>query len=311
VENPETAQATAGRPSSPSAGLDACKPAGVSLTRICYHGWPNSWLIANDRIEAIVVAAIGRVMQLRLKGDAAGTFWENRALDGQVHDGAGGEWLNLGGDKCWPAPQSDWPQQQGRDWPPPASFDARPMDAIACERGVVLTSEVDPAYGIQIVRHVQLDASLPVMRIRTVYRKIAGDPVTVAIWSITQMQDPERVCMVLNAKSRFVSGSIRLMPGEPADLQADGPFLTLTRNPVECVKIGADSSTITWVGPACVVQIDAETGPGDYPDGGCVTEVYTNPDPLKYVELETLGPLENLSAGSQIERTTTYTVMPR
>lgn len=303
METPEKNLTTAGQATS--------RHAGVSVSRISYHGWPDCWLLANGRIEAIVVPAIGRVMQLRLKGDAAGTFWENRALDGQVHDAATSEWLNLGGDKCWPAPQSEWPLQQGREWPPPTAFDARPVKASAVERGVVLASEVDPAYGIQIVRHVQLDATLPVMRIRTVYRKLAGEPVTVAIWSITQMQDPERICMVLNGKSKFEGGFIRLMRGEPASLEVDGPLLSLTRNSSECVKIGADGGTITWVGPACVVQMDAETGPGEYPDGGCLTEVYTNPDPLPYVELETLGPLESLSMGSEMERTTTYTVMPR
>jgi hypothetical protein len=38
-------------------------------------------------------------------------------------------------------------------------------------------------------------------------------------------------------------------------------------------------------GENCVVRIDAEQGSGKYPDGGCATEIYTNPDPLKYVEL--------------------------
>jgi hypothetical protein len=59
--------------------------AGVTVERIAYHGWPDCFRIQNGSVEAIVVAAVGRVMQLRLLGDAAGTFWENRALDGQLH----------------------------------------------------------------------------------------------------------------------------------------------------------------------------------------------------------------------------------
>jgi hypothetical protein len=77
------------------------------------------------------------------------------------------------------------------------------------------------------------------------------------------------------------------------------------------VKVGTDGSSLAWVGRNCVVRIDAETGPGEYPDGGCVTEVYTNPDPLKYVELETLGPLTTMEVGDRIRQTTTYTVTPR
>jgi hypothetical protein len=50
---------------------------------------------------------------------------------------------------------------------------------------------------------------------------------------------------------------------------------------------------------------------GEYPDGGCRVEVYTNPGEEKYVELEMLGPLVNLEAGQIIEHTTTYTVTAR
>jgi hypothetical protein len=60
-----------------------------------------------------------------------------------------------------------------------------------------------------------------------------------------------------------------------------------------------------------VIRIDAQTGLGEYPDGGCLTEVYTSPDPLQYVELETLGPLTTIATGDQIDRTTVYTVRPR
>jgi hypothetical protein len=68
---------------------------------------------------------------------------------------------------------------------------------------------------------------------------------------------------------------------------------------------------MAWIGQKLAVRIDAEAGPGEFPDGGCVTEIYTNPDPLPYVELETLGPLTTMSVGDKIERTTVYTILPR
>lgn len=284
---------------------------GVSVARISYHGWPDCYLIANGSVEAVVVHAIGRVMQLRLKGEAKGAFWENRTLDGQLHDAASSEWMNFGGDKCWPAPQSAWPQHQGRDWPPPVAFDARPVDTVAVERGIVLTSPIDPGYGIQVVRRVELDPAQPVMRIRTEYRKLSGTPVTVGIWTITQMREPERVCIQLPEASMFASGFSRLLEAEPADLKVDGRLLSLRRHARQQVKVGSDGSSMAWLGQNCVVRIDTDIRPGEYPDGGCVTEVYTNPDPLQYVELETLGPLTTMNAGDRIEQTTVYTVMPR
>ena len=74
--------------------------AGVSVERISYHGWPDCYLVANKQVEVVVVPAIGRVMQLRLRGEADGAFWENRALDGQLHLSDSAEWINFGGDKC-------------------------------------------------------------------------------------------------------------------------------------------------------------------------------------------------------------------
>lgn len=288
----------------------------VTVERVSHHGWADCFQIQNGCIEAIVVSAIGRVMQLCLAGDADGAFWENRTLDGQLHPSNSsephrGQWMNFGGDKCWPAPQSDWQGLQGRDWPPPAGFDSRPMEAVATGSGVVLTSRVDSVYGIEVVRHVELEAGRPVLRIRSEFRKLTGSPVRVGVWSITQMQAPERVFMLLRKDSTFAGGYLRLLEAEPAGLEIEGGLLSFARHPRQFTKLGSDGSSLVWVGRTCVVRIDAEQGPGEYPDGGCVTEIYTNPDPHKYVELEALGPLQTMDAGDRIERSTVYTVLPR
>jgi hypothetical protein len=250
-------------------------------------------------------------MQLRLAGEPDGAFWENRALDGQLHDAVSNDWINFGGDKCWPAPQTVWTGQQGRDWPPPPAFDARPAQAVPSPRGVVVTSPIDPGFGIQVVRHVELDAGQPIMRISTEYRKILGSAVRVGIWTVTQLREPEHVSILLAEKSKFPQGYLRLLLAEPAELSIDGRLLSFARHPRQCVKVGTDGSSLAWVGRNCVLRIDAEVGTGEYPDGGCVTEVYTNPDPLKYVELETLGPLRTMNVGDRIEQTTVYKVTPR
>jgi hypothetical protein len=291
--------------------IPAAQQAGVSVQRISYHGWSDSYVIANGCVEAVVVPSIGRVMQLRLAGDADGTFWENRALDGHLHDAASNDWINFGGDKCWPAPQAVWTGQQGRDWPPPPAFDARPGEAVVCERGVIVTSPIDPGFGIQVVRHVELDANRPVMRIETEYRKLRGGAVRVGIWTVTQLREPERIGILLAENSKFENGYLRLLAAEPANMKISGRLLSLGRHLRQHVKVGTDGSSLAWVGSNCVVRIDAENGRGEYPDGGCVTEVYTNPDPLKYVELETLGPLKTMNVGDRITHTTAYTLTLR
>ena len=254
-------------------------------------------------------------MQFRFAGEAEGPFWENRSLDGQSHSLSSNEWINFGGDKCWPAPQSDWSRQLGRDWPPPVAFDSSHVEVAAGEGGLTLTSPVDPAFGIEVVRHVELDAASPVIRIRTEFRKMYGAPVTVSVWTITQMRDPERIFIPLRRQSALRDGWLRLIDREPEGLRIEDGLLSLVRHPHQCTKIGTDASTMLWVGPSSVVRIDAEGGAedgrGEFPDGGCLTEVYTNPGPLHYVELETLGPLATLSAGDTIARTAVYSIQLR
>lgn len=283
----------------------------VSVERISYHAWPECFRLFNGRVEAVVVPAISRVMRFGIVGEPEEAFWQNRVLDGQQSSTDTKEWFNFGGDKCWPAPQSEWPERTGRAWPPPTAFDAQPAVVTLINRGVVLTSAIDPHYGIQMLRTVELDPIRPVMRIATEFRKLQGPAVTVAIWTITQLGDPEQILLWRPASSRFTRGYLPLLEAEPAELNCRGRLLSMERHPSLFTKIGADAASMAWVGKRSVLRIDAQTGPGVYPDGGCLTEVYTNPDPLKYVELETMGPLENVGAGERIGRTTLYTVMPR
>ena len=61
-----------------------------------------------------------------------------------------------------------------------------------------------------------------------------------------------------------------------------------------------------------MLRIDSPRVPEtDYPDSGSSAEVYTNPNPLQYVELEMLGPLHTMKVGDKIERRNTYTLFHR
>jgi hypothetical protein len=297
--------------STPTSTESTVEQAGVSVERIRYHGWPESFLLSNHCVEAVVVPVLSRVMRFGLVGEPEEAFWQNPELDGQLPTIGASEWANFGGDKCWPAPQSDWPAQTGRPWPPPSAFDARLAEVSVVQRGVVLTSSVDPAYGIQMVRTILLDPIQPVMRITTEFRKLQGPAVSVAIWTITQLREPEAVLLWLPPSSRFQRGYLPLIKDEPAELSRRGRLMTLKRSPSLFTKIGSDAGSMAWLGKTSVLRIDAEVGPGDYPDGGCITEVYTNPDPQKYVELETMGPLVKIGVGDHIRRMTTYTLMRR
>jgi len=56
---------------------------------------------------------------------------------------------------------------------------------------VVLTSPVDPYYGIRTVRSIGLLDDRLV--IDTTYEKVSGEPSKVGVWTITQFKEPVAV----------------------------------------------------------------------------------------------------------------------
>ncbi len=297
------------------AGENAC-PRQVTVRAVTYDGWPNSLAMANGQVEAVVVPAVGRVMQFRFRGEE-GPFWENGALHGRAPDPESKEWINFGGDKTWPAPQDDWEKIMRRSWPPPAGFDAMPVEAVIssaqpCVAEITLTSVVDPSYGIEISRKIHLDLAQPLLTIETTYRKVSGSPVKAGVWVITQLKEPEAVIVLVPENSQFPDGYTKLMPQVPLDLKRAQELLSLTRHNTAATKIGSDGKVLIWIGREHAVRIDTSRIPGaEYPDQGSSVEVYTNPDPLAYVELETLGPLKTMRIGDTLTLETTYRLSRR
>ncbi|MEO6725172.1 MAG: hypothetical protein ABIP14_07710 [Blastocatellia bacterium] len=284
----------------------------ITVKRATYHQWAESLIIGNGQVEAVIVPAIGRVMQFRFAAEDDGPFWENVVLFGKSPDPASSTWGNFGGDKTWPAPQGDWPKLTARAWPPPSAFDSLPVKAEVKGEVIELLSPIDPHYGIRTRRLIKLDAKRPVMTITTTYEKLEGLPVLVAVWTITQFKDPQGVFVPLPKTSVFTDGYSKQSKETPAELKRAGQLLSMVRSPNVSTKIGTDADALVWIGDKHVVRIDSpRVANATYPDQGSSAEVYTNLDPLKYVELEMLGPLSQMKAGDHIERTNTYTLLRR
>jgi len=283
----------------------------ITVVKTPYHGWRDAWVLSNGKVEVVVVPQLGRVMQFRFK-HGENPFWENRKLDGKSPDPRSQDWHNFGGDKAWPAPQSDWKQVTRRAWPPPVGFDAMPMTIELKNNGVKLISAIDPFYGIQAQRLIQLDPEQAVMTISTTYQKVKGEPQEVGIWVITQLQDPTVIYAALPEPSIFPEGYNQQSNTLPADLKVNNGILSLTRSATTSHKIGCDSSMLLWVGKQVAMRIDAPQIVGaNYPDRGSSAEIYTNPNPDAYVELEFLSPLKKMQIAESIHFTTTYTLMQR
>lgn len=277
-----------------------------------YQGWDRALSLRNALVEAVVVPSIGRIQQFRFLGEP-GAFWENDALRGQAPDPDSSEWGNFGGDKTWPAPQADWPKITPRAWPPPIAFDSLPLEVFVRGDVLILRSPVDPHYGIRTERDIRLDHHRPVMTVTTTYEKVTGEPVRVGVWIITQMPDPVAVFAPVPKPSLFADGYNRQSGDRlPAGLRIEDGLLSLTRDRQHATKIGLDTDRLLWVGREHMVLIESPRVPGtEYPDQQSSAEIYTNPDPLTYVELEMLGPLATLRPGDRLSQTNTYTLVHR
>lgn len=247
-----------------------------------------------------------------------GVFWENPGFDvsayaANLSEWSKGGWANIGGDKAWPAPEGDWSRLTGRKgWRPPPGFDGLIHEARVDGRDLILTSPVDPFYGIRVVRRIRLHRGSSKMSIRTTFEKVAGAPVKAGVWVVTQLKQPLALFAPLPKQSGFDNGYTLLGKEKPPGLKVENGFVSLVRDSKAAYKIGLDADSLLWVGEKFMLRIDSPRVSGaEYPDRGSSTEIYTNPDPLQYIELETLGPLHLLKIGDKIERTNIYTLIER
>ncbi|HXG46243.1 MAG TPA: DUF4380 domain-containing protein [Methylomirabilota bacterium] len=277
-----------------------------------HRGWPGSYVLRNREVEAVVVPAVGRVMQFGFKG-RPGVFWENADLVGQPADPEAPEWINFGGDKAWPAPEGEWSRVTGAArWKPPAAFDGMAWTARRDGDAVIMTSPEDPAYGVRVERRVELDPKEPVMRIATTFERVRGEPLRLSVWVVTQLNHPEAVFAETGREATRPGHHVVLGKEVPPSLTVQDGLAGLIRDPGQAYKIGAGGGRLVWVGREAVLRIDSERVHGaDYPDRGSSVEIYTNPDPLTYIELETLGPLQTMRPGDRLTRTNVYRLFKR
>jgi hypothetical protein len=278
-------------------------------TNVRYNGWTDAVVLSNGRVEAVIVPSVGRWMQFRRAGQQTGPFWENANLAGKAMMAKPWEASHgsFGGDKTWPAPQNAW------NWPPPDVFDAAQLAfRVTQDSAVVLTSSVSARFGIKTERRFSLRPGSDSVEVVTTYEKVQGPPVEVGVWVITQTKDPVAAFLPIPKDSSF-PGGVSHEWGIPTNhMTVRKDWIELRRDTAASHKIGNDAGHIVWVGKDWVLGIETDRdAAAPHADGGCSTEIYTNPDPTPYVELETLGRLKTLSQGERLSATNRYTLLPR
>jgi hypothetical protein len=282
----------------------------VTLTN--YHNWSDAIFLSNGVVEALIIPDAGRVMQFRFSTSNTGPFWENPLMYGQTS--TPNNWITtgaFGGDKSWPSPQTNW---GSGNWPPPSGFDGEPYTYGITNGVVTIASPVDPTFGIQVTRTIQLLFNQAVMQINTVFQRVSASTKNpVGIWTITQVSYPTAGLYVPIATNCIFAPTDYLpltTTNLPANITTYSNMISFGPNTTNESEIGFDASSLAWIGQNWAMRIDGPRVAGvnktNYPDSGCSSAVYTNPNSVPYCEMEFFAPMTNLPVGQSISFTTTY-----
>lgn len=276
------------------------------------RGWTNAFCLKNKDLEVVVVPGIGRIVWIGW--NAKENFLRSgEGLTGVLPaaDGSGG-WLNYGGDWLWPVAQSRWKDFQGSDWPPSRLLDGRPWSGTAwkCADGslcCLITQDYGEPLHIKVSRLFRLDAEEPRLTIQQRVERVAESVIPVTLWNITQIGGAEAV--VIPVDDAVGTGGVRAImfeaPGEDV-LSRCGDAVAFDARAGGERKLCSGSKR-AWIaarkGDAVIMErITESSGEGDYPDGGCSLEMYSNSG-LGYSEIETLSVERNLAAGETLGNT--------
>lgn len=297
----------------PSAAPAVRVAGGQTMQKMKFDGH-DAWRLSDGQSEAIIVPSMGRVMRF---GRVGGLNWLWNAPPGQYRLN---NWSNYGGDKTWPAPQSQWEGMSGgKGWPPPSAWDGAPHVAGTKNGKLWMVSPVQKGLGARIIRQFWFEPNGDFV-IEQAAEKTQGDPTYFSLWSVIQIIPPEAMFLPLNPNSPYKNNFAWIYkPKVDVNVQIATPGLLRVLPSVGTdannFKIGTDAAM-----PAAVAVRDgwafvarSNKPGGEYPDGmlgaGFPIELWNmGPKDVHYNELELLSPLRLYKKGSRWKHTIRWSV---
>ncbi|NBC10113.1 MAG: hypothetical protein GVY24_00060 [Planctomycetes bacterium] len=278
----------------------------------------DTLVLENEALTLSVAPGVGRIVGLTPAG-GKNLMWltsAENAAEGEAED----KWVNLGGDKIWPALQAMWGRYlpHGGGWPPDPSLDGSAWEVVEHdERRVVIRSPLAPELKVRITRVIELDPTRPRVVIHNTIERVERSIFPVHIWSVSQLDQPRYA--LLGVEQRWPQGpqghELHAIWGSQAKDQASANVTPL-----------ADHNAIRWdfdhegggkvgtLGTWCAAVFDdwavvhqtAFDPAGSYPDASNI-QTYTHG---QYIELETLSPQAHPQPGETIDNTVVWTLIP-
>ncbi|MBC2602152.1 hypothetical protein [Puniceicoccus vermicola] len=260
-------------------------------------------VLGNGKIEVAVDPAKGRIMHLSLPG-LENLLWINP--DAEKHFEEHG-WQQWGGDRMLVTPIALWPQIYGSSRPDPEVNDL-PWEVL--EKGdayVRLRSAQSEVLGVQVERMIQLVEGEAVVRQSYVVRKIAESPIPVHVWTLTHF--PVQGTIWMNIAEDTLHNGIRplrnffigrqYVEGRLTYPEADRVEISMPDE--HPIKVGTFGGWIAWKNDGFLFWIEAEWNrDGLYFDGSNL-QIYINPRPGGFIEVESQSPTRYLEVGESVE----------
>lgn len=276
--------------------------AKVTVHRITYRGWNDSYTLDAGRFTLVVVPDIGgRIMEYAV--DRRSVIWENPSEVGRTYP-ITSAWHNYGGYKAWVAPQHLWDGNAD----PFLDYGKASAEILSRPDGIPMlriTSAPSLKTGLVLTKEISMDESGEVLLVQKMHN-ISSERITRSIWDVTQVRTPCFVVYPVKHDSRFRNGASYLMEESKRSPQfrvVDG--FCITEYMGELGKVGSDSDGpwMIWFKDklAYVKFFDPMVKRAEYPDEGCSAEVFTSDKKLAYLEMEILGPMVTLKPGESTE----------
>ena len=263
-----------------------------------FGGWPNCIRLRNERIEVIVTTDVGpRIIRLGFI-DGQNLF---KTFDDTLGRTGGEAWHSYGGHRFWHAPEV-----MPRSYAP----DNGPVEHDWDGRTLTLRSE-ETANGL--AKEMRVTLSPAEARVEVGHRLVNRNPwaVELAPWALSVMAPGGRAIV---PQEPYRPHPDALEPARPvvvwkftdmSDPRWTGGrrYVQLRQDPSATSKQKAGVlNTRGWAaylldGEAFIKDYPFVPG-ATYPDMGCNTELFTDPDML---EVETLGPLTRLEPGAHLD----------
>ncbi|MGE5647463.1 MAG: hypothetical protein ACM336_16910 [Acidobacteriota bacterium] len=280
--------------------------AAVTVEKVNYKGWPNSYKVSNGNVELIVTGDVGpRIMRYGFVGG------QNLLKEYPEQMGKTGEekFQLRGGSRVWKAPEDPI-----ATWAP----DNVPVTVEVKRNGLVAREPVEPLTGLQKEIAVEM---APTGSDVTVTNRITNKtlfPLEFAPWALTMM-----------AQGGVAITGFPPRGTHPQNLEATNPlvmwaytdlsdkrwvftkkYMTLRQDPNNPVpqKLGHFNPR-TWGAYLLNGELFLKQYRPDpsktYPDFGCSFETFTN---AEFLEIETLGPMTKIEPSASVTHVETWSL---